>query len=86
MKIQLYGEGSCSPFAQAMRTDFQVLRKGAGSTLLHRENFTAKTPSEKSEEFKKKFFLGELLFLGGSKILHSGFNSNSEVSFLLNPR
>ncbi len=30
--------------------------------------FTAKTPSKASEEFKKQFLIGELLFLVGSKI------------------
>ena len=29
------------------------------------------SPSKKSEEFKKQFLLGELLFLGGSKSSHS---------------
>ena len=34
---------------------------------LYGEFSPRRTPSKKSEEFKKQFLLGELLFLGGSK-------------------
>ena len=68
---QAYMEkGASSPFAQAKRTEFpESSVKGLEAPFSIGRIFTAKTPSKKSEEFKKQFLLGELLFLGGSKNL-----------------
>jgi hypothetical protein len=64
-------KGASSPFAQAKRTDFQVLRKGAARPFSIGRISPPSSPSKKSEEFKKQFLLGELLFLGGSNSSHS---------------
>jgi hypothetical protein len=64
-------KGASSPFAQAKRADFQVLRKGAARPFSIGRISPPRAPRKKSEECKKQFLLGELLFLGGSNSSHS---------------